>query len=74
LIILIILGEEYTFDTSVVKLLEFLPTYPDVPGSIPYAIRFSEKVVGLEQGPLSLVRIFEELFQGNSGSGLENRD
>jgi hypothetical protein len=24
--------------------------------------------------PLSLVRIIEELFQGNSGSGLENRD
>jgi hypothetical protein len=24
-------------------------------------------------GPLSLVMIIEELFQGNSGSGLENR-
>jgi hypothetical protein len=30
--------------------------------------------VGLERGPLSLVRITEELFQGNSGSGLENRN
>jgi hypothetical protein len=30
--------------------------------------------VGLERGPLSLVRIIEELFQGNSGSSLENRD
>jgi hypothetical protein len=30
--------------------------------------------VGLERGPLSLVRIIEELFQGNSGSGLENRN
>jgi hypothetical protein len=29
--------------------------------------------MGLERGPLSLVRIIEELFQGNSGSGLENR-
>jgi hypothetical protein len=29
--------------------------------------------VGLERGPLSLVMITEELFQGNSGSGLENR-
>jgi hypothetical protein len=29
--------------------------------------------VGLERGPLSLVMIIEELFQGNSGSGLENR-
>jgi hypothetical protein len=30
------------------------------------------EVMGLERGPLSLVRIFEELFKGNSGSGLEN--
>jgi hypothetical protein len=29
--------------------------------------------VGLERRPLSLVKITEELFQGNSGSGLENR-
>jgi hypothetical protein len=29
--------------------------------------------VSLERGPLSLVRIIEELFEGNSGSGLENR-
>jgi hypothetical protein len=27
------------------------------------------EVVGLERGPLSLVSIIEELFQGNSGSG-----
>jgi hypothetical protein len=51
---------------------EFLATDPEVPGSIPGATRFSEKVVGLERGPLSLLRIIEELFQGNSGSGLEN--
>jgi hypothetical protein len=30
--------------------------------------------VGLERDPLSLVRITEEVFQGNRGSGLENRD
>jgi hypothetical protein len=30
------------------------------------------EVVDLERGLLSLVRITEELFQGNSGSGLEN--
>jgi hypothetical protein len=30
--------------------------------------------VGLERGPLSLVMIIEKLFQGNSGSGLENRN
>jgi hypothetical protein len=29
------------------------------------------QVVGLERDPLGLVRITEELFQGNSGSGLE---
>jgi hypothetical protein len=32
------------------------------------------EVVGLERGPLSLVMIIEELVQGNSGSGLENRN
>jgi hypothetical protein len=30
--------------------------------------------VGLERSPLYLVRIIEELFQGNSGSGLEIRN
>jgi hypothetical protein len=30
--------------------------------------------LGLERVPLSLVRIIEELFQGNSGSGLEIRN
>jgi hypothetical protein len=40
---------------------EFLVTDPEVPGSIPGAIRFSE-IVGLERGLISLVRITEELF------------
>jgi hypothetical protein len=32
-------------------------------------------VVGLERGPLSFVRIIEELFERkNSGSGVENRN
>jgi hypothetical protein len=31
-------------------------------------------VVGLERGPLSLVRIMEDLCQGNRGTGLENRN
>jgi hypothetical protein len=44
------------------------------PGSIPGATRFFWEVVGLERGPLSLVMIIEEIFQGNSGSGLENRN
>jgi hypothetical protein len=30
--------------------------------------------VGLEGGPLSLVCIIEEIFHGNSGSGIENRE
>jgi hypothetical protein len=32
------------------------------------------EVVGPERGPLSLMRIIEELFQGNKSSGLENRN
>jgi hypothetical protein len=32
------------------------------------------EIVGVERGSLSLVRIIEELFPGNSCSGLENRD
>jgi hypothetical protein len=38
-------------------------TDSEVPGSIPGATRFSEKVGGLERGPLSLVRTIEELLQ-----------
>jgi hypothetical protein len=34
----------------------------------------SSRVVGLKLGPLSLVRIIEELFQGNRGPGLEKRN
>jgi hypothetical protein len=30
--------------------------------------------VGLERGPLSFEMIIEELFQGNSSSGIENRN
>jgi hypothetical protein len=30
--------------------------------------------MSLERGPHNLVRITEEIFQGNSGSGQENRD
>jgi hypothetical protein len=33
------------------------------PGSIPSTIRFSEKVVGLDRGPLSLVTTTEELLE-----------
>jgi hypothetical protein len=44
------------------------------PGSIPGATRFFWEVVGLEQGPLSLVSTIEELLERISrGSGLENR-
>jgi hypothetical protein len=43
------------------------------PGFVSRRYQIFWEEVGLEQGPLSLVRIIEELFQGNSGSGLENR-
>jgi hypothetical protein len=44
-----------------------------VPGSIPGTTR--KKVVGLERGPLILVRATEELFWSNSNScGLESRE
>jgi hypothetical protein len=46
---------------SVVWWPEFLATDPEVPGSIPGATSFFLEVVGLERGPLSLVRITEEL-------------
>jgi hypothetical protein len=38
-----------------------------------FYIAFTSFVVGLERGPLILVMITEELFQGNGGFGLENR-
>jgi hypothetical protein len=45
------------------------------PGSIPGAARFFWEVVGLEQGPLSLVGTIEELLgRKSSGSYLENRE
>jgi hypothetical protein len=44
-------------------------------GSIPGATRFSEKVAGLERGPLSLLSKTEELLgRKRSGSGLKNQD
>jgi hypothetical protein len=52
-----------------------MDTDPEVPGSIPGSATFFLEVVGLERGPLSLVRIIEELLERRSGgSGLENRD
>jgi hypothetical protein len=52
--------------------LVVLATDPEVPGSIPGHYK---KVVGLEQGPLSLVSTTEELLGRNiSGSGLESRE
>jgi hypothetical protein len=44
------------------------------PGFDSWRYQIFWKVVGLERGSLSLVMIIEELFQGNSGSGLENRN
>jgi hypothetical protein len=45
------------------RVSEFLATDPEVPGSIPGAARFFVKVVGLERGPLNLLRIIEELLK-----------
>jgi hypothetical protein len=46
---------------------------PEVPGSIPGASKIFRITVGLERGPLSLVRINEELLERKSScSGLEN--
>jgi hypothetical protein len=42
---------------------EFLATDPEVPGSIPGATRFPEKLWGLKRGPHNLVRINEELTE-----------
>jgi hypothetical protein len=45
------------------------------PGSIPDATRFSEKVVGPDRSPLSLVSTIEELLhRKSSGSDLESRE
>jgi hypothetical protein len=44
-----------------------------VPGFDSRRYQIFWEVAVLEQGPLSLVRIIEELFQRNIGSGLENR-
>ena len=48
---------------SVVEWSEFLATDTEVPGSIPGATRFFLVIVGLERGPLSLVRSIEELLE-----------
>jgi hypothetical protein len=51
-----------------------LSLFPEVPGSIPGAPRFSEKQ-WVWNGVHSLVRTTEELLGRNSsGSGQENRD
>jgi hypothetical protein len=46
---------------SVVNWSEFLATDPEVPGSNPLRYHIFWEVVDLERGPLSLVRIIEEL-------------
>jgi hypothetical protein len=55
---------------SVVYSSEFLAIHSEVPGWIPIANKFSEKLVDVERGLLSLVRISEELLEWkSSGSG-----
>jgi hypothetical protein len=51
---------------------ELLVADPEAPDSIPGATTYSDMQWGLEPGPLSLVRINEELFERKgSGSSLE---
>jgi hypothetical protein len=53
----------------------FVCTDLGVPGSIFGATRFSDKCWVPYGGPISLVKITEELLRRNSsGSGVENRD
>ncbi|PNF17026.1 hypothetical protein B7P43_G02751 [Cryptotermes secundus] len=52
----------------------FLATDPETQVRFPGLPDFLGEIVGLERGPLSLLMIIDELFQGNSGSGLENRN
>jgi hypothetical protein len=60
---------------SVVQWSEFLAADPEVPGSMPGATRFFWGVMGLEQGPLSLVTTIEELLgRKSSGCSLENQE
>jgi hypothetical protein len=50
-----------------------MATDPEVPGSILGVTKVSEKIVVLERGSLSLVKINEDLTERkNIGSGLEN--
>jgi hypothetical protein len=72
---------DYTNLTVCFKLINFVfpispPPYPTslILKKINKRRLMKSLVVGLERSPLSLVRIIEELFQGNSGSGLENRN
>jgi hypothetical protein len=52
-----------------------LPPNSEVSGSIPNTYKTLKEVVDLERGPISLVRINEELLERkSSGSGLETRD
>jgi hypothetical protein len=56
-------------------LVDRVPNYRSIgPGYDSRHYQIFREVVGLERGPLSLVRTIEELFQGNSGFGLGNRN
>jgi hypothetical protein len=53
---------------------KFLTIYVDLYTVLAPDYQIFCEAVGLERSPLRLVRITEELFRGNSGSGLENRN
>jgi hypothetical protein len=49
---------------------DFLTTNPDVPSSVSGVNRFSEKYWIWKEGPLSLMRINEELFERKVGTSV----
>jgi hypothetical protein len=73
--------QQFSFVTYFTILSQLSPLWSRVPGYRSRGPRFDSRcyqifweVVGLERGPLSLMRIIEELFEWkSSGSGQENR-
>jgi hypothetical protein len=47
---------------------------PEVPGFVSRRYHIFCEVMGVERGPVSLVRITEELLERKSSFGLETRD
>jgi hypothetical protein len=48
---------------DITSMIDLLGSHPEVLSSIPNATRFFSVAVGMERGPLSLVRINKELLE-----------